>query len=127
LLLLKYVDCRVHTNLELKYFRVAVRNKLYSHNACSSWSNCLEKGHSCHGQSICSASLVLRLLVIAQLSVGCRIVAQILNSKRAAWCNIAPACAGCGEGSDHLCSLSLHFCKNLFPGLEPMTTALSLR
>ena len=37
----------------------------------------------------------------------------------------APACAGFGEGSDHfgsfVRSLSLHFCKRLFPGLEPVT------
>ena len=38
----------------------------------------------------------------------------------------APACAGFGEGSDHfgsfVRSLSLHFCKRLFPGLEPVTS-----
>ncbi|XP_044323773.1 uncharacterized protein [Triticum aestivum] len=38
----------------------------------------------------------------------------------------APACAGSGEGSDHfgsiVRSLSLHFCKRLFPGLEPVTS-----
>ncbi len=38
----------------------------------------------------------------------------------------SPACAGSGEGSDHfgsyIRSLSLHFCKRLFPGLEPMTS-----
>jgi hypothetical protein len=37
--------------------------------------------------------------------------------------HVAPACAGFGEGFDHfgsyVCSLSLHFCKRLFPGLEP--------
>jgi hypothetical protein len=40
--------------------------------------------------------------------------------------HVAPACAGPGEGSNHFGSyvrnLSLHFCKRLFPGLEPMTT-----
>ena len=39
---------------------------------------------------------------------------------------VAPACAGSGEGSDHfgslVRSLSLHFCKRLFPGLEPVTS-----
>jgi hypothetical protein len=34
--------------------------------------------------------------------------------------HVAPACTGSGEGSDHfgsyVCSLSLHFCKRLFPG-----------
>ena len=40
--------------------------------------------------------------------------------------HVAPACAGSREGSDHfgsiVRSLSLHFCKRLFPGLEPMTS-----
>jgi hypothetical protein len=39
---------------------------------------------------------------------------------------VAPACAGSREGSDHfgsyVHSLSLHFYKRLFPGLEPMTS-----
>jgi hypothetical protein len=40
--------------------------------------------------------------------------------------HVAPACAWSGEGSDHfgsyVRSLSLHFCKRLFPGLERMTS-----
>jgi hypothetical protein len=40
--------------------------------------------------------------------------------------HVARACAGSGEGSDHfgsyVRSLSLHFCKRMFLGLEPMTT-----
>jgi hypothetical protein len=36
--------------------------------------------------------------------------------------HVTPACAGSGDGFDHfgsyVCSLSLHFCKRLFPGLE---------
>src|SRR3954464_9298043 len=40
--------------------------------------------------------------------------------------HVAPACAGSGEGSDHfgsiVRSLSLHFCKRLFAGLEPVTS-----
>jgi hypothetical protein len=40
--------------------------------------------------------------------------------------HVAPAYAGSGEGSDHfgsyVCSLSLHFYKRLFSGLEPMTS-----
>jgi hypothetical protein len=40
--------------------------------------------------------------------------------------HVAPACARSGEGSDHfgsyVHSFSLHFCKSLFPGLEPMTS-----
>jgi hypothetical protein len=39
--------------------------------------------------------------------------------------DVAPACTESGEGSDHfgsyVRSLSLHFCKRLFPGLEHMT------
>jgi hypothetical protein len=39
---------------------------------------------------------------------------------------LAPTCTGFGEGSDHfgsyVHSLSLHLCKMLFPGLEPMTS-----
>jgi hypothetical protein len=39
--------------------------------------------------------------------------------------HVAPACARSREGSDHfgsyVCSLSLHFCKRLSPGLEPIT------
>jgi hypothetical protein len=38
--------------------------------------------------------------------------------------HVAPAYAGSGEGSDHfgsyVHSISLHFCKSLFPRLEPM-------
>jgi hypothetical protein len=41
--------------------------------------------------------------------------------------HVAPACVGSGEGSDHFGSyarsLSLHFYKRLFPGLEPMTSS----
>jgi hypothetical protein len=40
--------------------------------------------------------------------------------------DVAPACAGSKEGSNHfvsyVCSISLHFCKRLFLGLEPMTS-----
>jgi hypothetical protein len=40
--------------------------------------------------------------------------------------HITPACTWSREGSDHagcyVGSLSLHFCKRLFPGLEPMTS-----
>jgi hypothetical protein len=40
--------------------------------------------------------------------------------------HVAPTCAGSGEESDHfgsfVRSLSLHFCKRLFPGLEPVTS-----
>jgi hypothetical protein len=40
--------------------------------------------------------------------------------------HVASACAGSGEWSDHygsiVRSLSLHFCKRLFPGLEPVTS-----
>ena len=47
-------------------------------------------------------------------------------SKLANLVHVAPACAGSREGSDHfgsiVRSLSLHFCKRLFPGLEPMTS-----
>jgi hypothetical protein len=39
--------------------------------------------------------------------------------------HVAPACAGSGEGSNrfgsYVHSLSLHFCKRLFLGLEPIT------
>jgi hypothetical protein len=40
--------------------------------------------------------------------------------------HVAPACAGSGKESDHfgsyVLSLSLHFCKRQFPGVEPMTS-----
>jgi hypothetical protein len=40
--------------------------------------------------------------------------------------HVTPTCVGSGEGFDHfgsyVRSLSLHFCKRLFPGLEPMTS-----
>jgi hypothetical protein len=40
--------------------------------------------------------------------------------------NVAPACAGSREGSNHfgsyVHSLSLNFCKRLFPRLEPMAS-----
>jgi hypothetical protein len=34
--------------------------------------------------------------------------------------HVAPACAGSDHFGSDVCSLSLHFCKRLFPGLEPM-------
>jgi hypothetical protein len=41
--------------------------------------------------------------------------------------HVAPTCARSEEGYDHfgsyVRSLSLHFCKRLFPGLEPMTSS----
>jgi hypothetical protein len=40
--------------------------------------------------------------------------------------HVAPACVGSEEGSNHFGSyvrnIFLHFCKRLFPGLEPMTS-----
>jgi hypothetical protein len=40
--------------------------------------------------------------------------------------HVAPACTESGEGSDHfgsyVCSLFLHFCKRLFPGLKLWVT-----
>jgi hypothetical protein len=36
--------------------------------------------------------------------------------------HIAPACAGSDHFGSYVHSLSLHFYKRLFPGLEPMTT-----
>jgi hypothetical protein len=40
--------------------------------------------------------------------------------------HVALTCARSGEGSDHfgyyVCNISLHFCKRLFSGLEPMTS-----
>jgi hypothetical protein len=48
------------------------------------------------------------------------------DEKKGSPVHVAPACAGSGEGSDHFVSyvrsLSLHFCKRLFLGLEPMTS-----
>jgi hypothetical protein len=49
-----------------------------------------------------------------------------VKHKKGSPVHVAPACAGSGEGSDHFMSyvsnLSLHFCKSLFHGLEPMTS-----
>jgi hypothetical protein len=46
--------------------------------------------------------------------------------KRGSLMHVAPACVESGEGSDHfgsyVCSIFLHLCKRLFPGLEPMTS-----
>jgi hypothetical protein len=38
--------------------------------------------------------------------------------------HIDPACAGSGEGhfGSYVRNISLHFCKRLFLGLEPMTS-----
>jgi hypothetical protein len=36
--------------------------------------------------------------------------------------HIAPACAGSNRFGSYVCSISLHFCKRLFPRLEPMTS-----
>jgi hypothetical protein len=48
------------------------------------------------------------------------------NGKKGSPVYVAPACTEFGEGSDYfgsyVRSLSLHFCKRLFPGLEPMTS-----
>jgi hypothetical protein len=53
--------------------------------------------------------------------------APLLNkNKKSSPVHVALAYAGSREGSDHFGSyarsLSLHFCKRLFPGLEPMTS-----
>jgi hypothetical protein len=49
---------------------------------------------------------------------------HIYSHKKGSSVHIAPTCARSEEGSDHfrsyVCSLSLHFCKRLFLGLEPM-------
>jgi hypothetical protein len=49
---------------------------------------------------------------------------QTNNKKKGSPVHVAPSCAGSRDGSDHfgsyVHSLSLHFCKRLFPGLEPM-------
>jgi hypothetical protein len=51
---------------------------------------------------------------------------QKLERKKGSPVHVAPACAGSGEGSDHfgsyVRSLYLHFCKRLFPGLDPTTS-----
>ena len=50
----------------------------------------------------------------------------VFGKKKGSPVHVAPACAGSGEGSDHFGSfvriISLHFCKRLFPGLEPVTS-----
>ncbi|KAK4358881.1 hypothetical protein RND71_021110 [Anisodus tanguticus] len=52
---------------------------------------------------------------------------EILHLKGAARCIKLPLCAGSAEGPDHkvlyniVCRLTLHFCRRLFPRLEPMT------
>jgi hypothetical protein len=51
----------------------------------------------------------------------------VITSKiRVSPVHIVPACAVSWEGSDHFRSyvrnISLHFCKRLFRGLEPMTS-----
>jgi hypothetical protein len=49
-----------------------------------------------------------------------------LKVKKGSPVYVAPACAGSEERSDHfgsyVRSISLRFCKRLFPGLEPMTS-----
>jgi hypothetical protein len=49
-----------------------------------------------------------------------------ITRERGSLVHVAPACAGSGEGSNHFGSyarsLSLHFGKRLFPGLEPMNS-----
>jgi hypothetical protein len=51
---------------------------------------------------------------------------KLYNKKKGSPVHVAPACADPGDGPDHfgsiVRSLSLHFCKRLFPGLEPMTS-----
>jgi hypothetical protein len=46
--------------------------------------------------------------------------------KKVSLTHAAPACAGSGDGSGHIGfyagTLSLHFCKRLLSGLEPMTS-----
>jgi hypothetical protein len=50
----------------------------------------------------------------------------LVQKKRASMVHVAPACARSMEGSDcfgyNVRSLSLHFCKRLVLGLEPMTS-----
>jgi hypothetical protein len=48
------------------------------------------------------------------------------QSKRGSPMHVAPGCVGSDEGPGHFGfyahSLSLYFCKTLFPGIEPMTS-----
>jgi hypothetical protein len=50
----------------------------------------------------------------------------ILIIKKGSLVHVAPACTRSREGSNHfgsyVCNISLHFCKRLFRGLEPMTS-----
>jgi hypothetical protein len=49
-----------------------------------------------------------------------------ITRERGSLVHVVPACAGSGEGSNHfgsyVRSLSLHFGKRLFPGLELMNS-----
>jgi hypothetical protein len=36
--------------------------------------------------------------------------------------HVAPACAGSDHFGSYVLSISLHLCKSMFPGLEPMTS-----
>jgi hypothetical protein len=60
---------------------------------------------------------------VGELSIGPK---YFHGTVKGSLVHVAPACAGSGEGSNHfgsyVRSLFLHFCKRLFPGLEPMTS-----
>jgi hypothetical protein len=47
------------------------------------------------------------------------------KDKKGSPVHIAPACAGFGHFGSYVRSLSLHFCKSLFSGFEPMTSSWS--
>jgi hypothetical protein len=60
----------------------------------------------------------------------CAILAiHLFAYKKGSPVHVVPVCAKSGEGSDHfgsyVRSFSLHFCKRLFLGLEPMTSSFA--
>jgi hypothetical protein len=88
---------------------------------------------ACHGMSrqISFTNLeyqFIPLLICKSTSFGFTLYFSLVL--KGSLVHVAPTCAGFGEGSDHFVSyirsLSLHFCKRLFPGLEPMTSHIEI-
>jgi hypothetical protein len=70
--------------------------------------------------------LLKKLVHVQYLKLKLQLLSTTMQQKKGSLVHVAFACARYGKGSNHfgfyVCSLSMHFCKRLFPGLESMTS-----
>jgi len=73
-----------------------------------------------------TSSIMLSMFLQSSMCTYHCICFSFSINKKGSPVHVAPTCAGSGDDSDHLGlfvrSLSLHLCKRLVPGLDPMTS-----